>query len=224
MDDARPSNPAAALLAVALVWSLLLGARAPGAHGPEADAALLVAVACACAALLALRPTAPAQQACAGRGPCRGRAPAERTPSTAGPGRPTFGALLLAGATGFASFPLWLAALAAAGGALGLGPPPLVHAPGLLLAAVEIGPGPLLEELLYRERLLGALRPRLGAAGAVAVSSAVFAAAHPEPWSALGALGVGVALGALFAATRSLALAAAAHAGLNLAACVSAPA
>ena len=202
--DARPASPAAALFAVALVWSLLLAARALPLHGFAADLALLAAVGLACAALLARRP-------------------AERTRrGLAGPGRGLLSALLVlaAGAAGFASFPLWLAALGAAGAALGLGAPPPVRAPGLLLAAVQLGPGPLLEELLYRERLLGALRPRLGTAAAVAASSAVFAAAHPEPWSALAALGVGLALGALFAATGSLALAAAAHAGLNTAACL----
>jgi hypothetical protein len=193
MDATRRPGPAAALLAVALVWTLLLAARAPGARGPEADAALLVGVCGAAATLLALRPP--------------GRA---TTPRSA----------LLAAAAGFASLPLLGAALAAVASALGLGPAPVVRPPGPALAVLQLGPGPLLEELLYRERLLGSLRPRLGAPAAVAVSSAVFAVAHPEPWSGLGALGVGLALGALFAATGSLALAVAAHAGLNTALCL----
>lgn len=196
MAAAPTSSPAAALLAVALVWSLLVGTRALRLRGSAGDAAVLLAVGVACAALLARRPTGPARRS-----------------------RPT-PLVLAAGAAGFASFPLWLAAIGGVGLALGLGPPPPVRAPGLLLAVVQLGPGPLLEELLYRERLLGALRPRLGTAGAIAASSALFAAAHPEPWSALAGLGVGLALGALFAATGSLALAAAAHAGLNTAACL----
>jgi len=195
MDAARAQSPAAALLLVAAVWSALLAARVLVASGPYGDAALLGVVGLACALLLAARP--------AGARP-----------------HPRAQALLLAGAAGFASLPLWLAALSVLGRGLGLGPPPAVRSPDLWLAAVELGPGPLLEELLYRERLLGSLRPYLGSAGAVAASSAVFAAAHPEPWSAVAALGVGLALGATFAATGSVALASAAHAGLNLAACL----
>jgi membrane protease YdiL (CAAX protease family) len=194
MDASGPASPpsaAGALLLVAGVWGLLLAA---GAGRPGGDAELLAAVGLACAALLAYPPAARP--------------------------RPAAGALLLAGAAGFASFPLGLAALGAIAPALGLGPPPAPREPGLLSAALQVGPGALLEELLYRERLLGALRPRLGTAGAVAASSAVFAAAHPEPWSALAALGAGAALGATFAATGCVALAAAAHAGLNLAACL----
>jgi membrane protease YdiL (CAAX protease family) len=97
-----------------------------------------------------------------------------------------------------------------------------VRAPGPWLAACQLGPCPLLEELLYRERLLAALRPALGTAGAVAGSSVAFAAAHPGPWAACAALAAGVALGTGFVATRSLALCTAAHAGLNAAACLAA--
>jgi membrane protease YdiL (CAAX protease family) len=121
---------------------------------------------------------------------------------------------------GFASLPLWLALAGAAAEALRLDPPPPLRAPGLALALVQLGPGPLLEELLYRERVLGALRPPLGTAGAVLASSALFAAAHPGGWSGLGALGVGLALGTFVAATGALWHAVAAHAGLNLAACL----
>jgi membrane protease YdiL (CAAX protease family) len=194
MDRTRAPSVSGALLLIAASWGLLLAVGAAGAPRPAGDGLLLAVVSAACAALLVRPPAA------------RARARA--------------GALLLAAAAGFASLPLWLAALAAVGSALGLGPPPALRAPGPLLAFLQIGPGPLLEELLYRERLLASLRPHLGTGGAVAASSALFAAAHPEPWSALAALGVGSALGATFAATGSVALGAAAHAGLNLAACL----
>jgi membrane protease YdiL (CAAX protease family) len=81
----------------------------------------------------------------------------------------------------------------------------------------DVGLGPLLEEALYRARLLPALRAALGAPLALLLSSALFALPHGDPWLVLAAFGVGLALGAAFLATRSLALCVAYHAGLNLA-------
>jgi len=131
-------------------------------------------------------------------------------------------AALLAGASGFVALPAWLALVALTGDALGLPaprPPALAATPASWLAHVALAP--LFEELLYRERLLPALRARLGAPLALVVSSAAFAAPHLEAWSVLTTFGVGLALGALFLATRRIGLCVAAHAGLNAAALVS---
>jgi membrane protease YdiL (CAAX protease family) len=213
MRSDRPASPAAALLSVALVWSLVLLAS----RGAHADLALLGASTLACAALVAQRPGA---RGAPGNGsvfaPARSRASPPWQQRAAG----RVAALALAAAAGFASFPFLLAAVAAAGSALALAPPPALVPPGAALALLQLGPGPLLEELLYRERLLCALRPALGAPGAVVASSALFAAAHPEPWSFLAALGVGLALGAFFARTGALAESVAAHVGLNGAGCL----
>ena len=89
----------------------------------------------------------------------------------------------------------------------------------LLLAAV-LGLAPVFEELLYRERLLLALRTRVGAGLAVAISSLLFALPHLEPWSVLATSLVGLVLGALMLVGGSVALCIGLHAGLNLAAVV----
>jgi membrane protease YdiL (CAAX protease family) len=126
---------------------------------------------------------------------------------------------LLAGAAGFASLPAWLGGLAPAGSALGLDPrSPSAPEPGALHAACHLVLGPVLEELLYRERVLPALRAVVGAPLAVVLSSLLFAIPHRDPWLVLAASGLGVVLGATFLATGSLALCIGAHAGLNLAA------
>ncbi|MGH0031522.1 MAG: CPBP family intramembrane glutamic endopeptidase [Myxococcota bacterium] len=83
------------------------------------------------------------------------------------------------------------------------------HAAALLLVV------PLLEELLYRERLLGALRDRFGPVVAVVGSSALFAAAHLDPRALASALAGGLVCGALVLRTGSLALAVGLHAGWN---------
>lgn len=122
---------------------------------------------------------------------------------------------------GYASFPAWIALIGALGSALGLRavpPPPRPQDP-LLLVAV-LGVAPVFEELLYRERLLLALRGRIGTGLALVLSSAGFALPHLEAWSLLATFMVGVGLGALMLATRSLALCIGLHAGLNLAAVV----
>jgi membrane protease YdiL (CAAX protease family) len=133
--------------------------------------------------------------------------------------RPALAPMLLAGVAGFASLPGWLVLLAPIGSALGLPPrAALAAAPGPLRMLCDVGLGPLLEEALYRARLLPALRTALGAPLALLLSSALFALPHGDPWLVLAAFGVGLALGAAFLATRSLALCVAYHAGLNLAA------
>jgi membrane protease YdiL (CAAX protease family) len=132
--------------------------------------------------------------------------------------RPAPLAAALAGAAGFVALPAWLALVAIAGRALGLeppAPPALAATPAAWLAHVALAP--LFEELLYRERLLPALRARVGAPLALVLGSAAFAAPHLEAWSVLTTFAVGLALGALFLATRRIELCIAAHMGLNAA-------
>ena len=126
--------------------------------------------------------------------------------------------LLLAVQAGVLSYPLFLSLAAALGAALGLparplSPPPPAG-PRLLISSLLLAP--LLEEGVHRGVVLGALRrTRLGAAGAVLLSSASFALPHREPWAMLGTFGVGLALGLSRVAGASLAFCAAAHGGLN---------
>lgn len=131
-------------------------------------------------------------------------------------------ACALAACAGAVAQPAWLRVTARAGAALGLEPAPLDTAtriePALWLGAGLVGP--LAEELLYRERLLRALRPA-GPAGAVALTSVLFALPHREPWWMLGALLFGLWLGALALASRGVWLCVGYHAGFNLA-CLSA--
>jgi membrane protease YdiL (CAAX protease family) len=133
-------------------------------------------------------------------------------------GRASPGAALLAAAAGYLALPAWLGAIYLAGSGLALAPVRAAPAPlttGDTLASVALAP--LFEELLYRERLLPALRARLGAPLALLATSALFAAPHLEPWNVLGAFLVGLALGALFLASRRVELAIGYHAGLNAA-------
>jgi membrane protease YdiL (CAAX protease family) len=126
---------------------------------------------------------------------------------------------LLAAAAGLASLPGWLALLALLGGALGLAPREgSAAAPGPLRILCDVGLGPLLEEALYRGRLLPALRGALGAPLGLLLSSALFALPHGDSWGLLAAFGVGLCLGGAFLATGSLSVCVAYHAGLNLAA------
>lgn len=179
-----------ALLLTGAVWTLLLGAAALRPALGEASTLLGVAAAGALVALLPPRPRV----------------------------RSGLAAPLLAGAAGLLSLPAWLAALAALGGALGLPHGALPAAPGPLRSACDVGPLPLLEELLYRARLLPALRAPLGAPLALLLSSALFALPHADAWGRLAAFGIGLVLGGAFLATRSVALCAGYHAGVNLAA------
>jgi membrane protease YdiL (CAAX protease family) len=124
-------------------------------------------------------------------------------------------------ASGYAALPAWLAAIGLAGGALGWEPPSAPPPPGPADAFALAVLAPLLEEWLYRERLLPALRRRLGAPLALVLTSGAFAAPHLAPWSVLAAFAVGLALGGLFLATGRAGPCVAAHAGLNVAALVS---
>lgn len=126
----------------------------------------------------------------------------------------------LAMAAGFASYPSWIALTLVAGGLGGFEsidpvPPSVFSLATLPYVAVQLGMAPLFEELLFRERLVSALRASVGALGAVVISSLLFAAAHGEPWRALGALLVGVMLGAVYHRTGSLGWCVAYHLGLN---------
>jgi len=131
---------------------------------------------------------------------------------------------LLASALGFAAglfgYRGWVACIAWVGLAGGLesrNPEPGSRSePAFALAVVVLAP--IFEELLYRDRLIIALRDRAGPALAVLVSAALFALPHLEAWSVLGSWMVGLVLGALRLASRSLSLCVALHAGLNLAA------
>lgn len=126
-------------------------------------------------------------------------------------------AAALALVAGFASLPSWIALIRPVGLVLGLTPwsaatPPLGSSwrvwAALLLA-------PWFEEPLYRERLLGSLRPLLGSAAAILLTSAAFALPHAFSWSILGTFLVGLALGAVARRGRSLAVCIALHEGLN---------
>jgi membrane protease YdiL (CAAX protease family) len=129
--------------------------------------------------------------------------------------RPT----LLAGAAGFLSLPAWLALVGALG--LGLGLPARTHpaVPGtpdfVWLAHIVLAP--LFEELLYRERVLPALLPRIGRSAALVLTSALFALPHLEAWTLLATFCVGLFLGALQLARGRVGLCIGYHAGANAA-------
>ena len=122
-------------------------------------------------------------------------------------------------AAGFASYPAWAALIAVVGLALGLPwrapAPPGAGSPALCGATLVLAP--IFEELLYRERLIPALRGRIGAPLAVAATSALFSFPHLEAWNVLGTFLVGLMLGTVYVATGSVSLCIALHAGLNLA-------
>jgi len=122
---------------------------------------------------------------------------------------------------GFMSYPVWISLIGGIGVVLGLRPvPPPARPDDPLLLVAVLGLAPVFEELLYRERWLLALRARIGGGFAVAISSLCFALPHLEPWSMLATGLVGLALGGLMLAGRSVALCIGLHAGLNLAAVV----
>jgi membrane protease YdiL (CAAX protease family) len=191
-----PNSLLGACLLVTSVWlALLLGQS--GLSAPLGrEVAVLLSFAAATILVLVLRP----------RSLC---APERRDSWLFG-----LGAL-----AGLASWPVWIDLIAAAGAALGLEPPVASRgAPNVLLVGAPLLLAPVFEEVLYRERLLGALRAHLGAAAAVVVSSAAFAVAHVEPWAVLGTFLVGLALGTAMCLTGRLALCIGLHAGLNAAA------
>jgi hypothetical protein len=76
---------------------------------------------------------------------------------------------------------------------------------------------PVFEELLYRERLLPALRPHVGRAPALVLASALFALPHAEAWTMLATFCVGLFLGALQLACGRAGLCIGYHAGANAA-------
>jgi membrane protease YdiL (CAAX protease family) len=177
---------------LATVWCLLLlgGVLAPRLGR---EAALIVGYAACAGLLLAVRPRARAAGSLAGAG--------------------------LAAAAGFAALPAWLALLWLIGQQLGLPHLPRTSAAAAGASAwlAHVVLAPLFEELLYRERVLPALRARIGAPLALVLSSALFAAPHLETWSVLATFLVGLALGCVFLATRRVELCTAYHAGLNAA-------
>jgi membrane protease YdiL (CAAX protease family) len=183
----------AALVSVLVAWGLLAGLSAALRPLLGAERATLAALAAATVAALATR--------------------RERRM-----GRGAVAPLLLGGALGVASRPVWLALVEWVGVGLGLPPARYGGAQGAAAWLGGILLAPLLEEVLYRERLLRALRPRLGALPALLLSSAAFAAPHLHAWWILGTFLVGLGLGAAMLATGSLALCVGLHAGLNLAA------
>lgn len=73
-----------------------------------------------------------------------------------------------------------------------------------------------LEEWLFRGVILRRLAPRVGAVGAVVVSAALFAIAHFSLSGAMGRFAIGLVLGVLYLATRSLWPGIAAHAMNNV--------
>lgn len=179
------------LQTVLVVWTLLVagGALAPWLGG---SLALFVSFGAATAWMLSTRP---APRSAAWR-----------------PG------LLVAGAAaGFTSYPAWIAVILWIGLGLGLAPraaaPPGAGSPLLWIALLFLAP--VFEELLYRERLLPALRVRFGAPLAIALSSLLFALPHLDAWNVLGTFCVGLMLGSVQVTTGSTALCIALHAGLN---------
>jgi membrane protease YdiL (CAAX protease family) len=64
--------------------------------------------------------------------------------------------------------------------------------------------GPVVEEIVVRGVVLGALRQRLGRWAAIAVSAAMFAVLHASVWSMAPLMFLGLALGRLAVDRRSL--------------------
>jgi len=121
---------------------------------------------------------------------------------------------------GLASYPAWVAGVSALGQALGgtlpRHVPPGIASPWLGVATLALAP--VMEEWVYRERLLPALAAHVGPASAVVASSAAFALPHLEPWAVLTTFLLGLALGPVMLLSRAVALCIGMHAGLNLAA------
>lgn len=89
-----------------------------------------------------------------------------------------------------------------------------VHLLGFVILAVVLGP--LLEELLFRGRLLASLESTFSPQIALLVSSAVFALAHGSFWNAPGQFVGGLILGRSVQRTGSVATSVAIHGGWNL--------
>jgi membrane protease YdiL (CAAX protease family) len=121
---------------------------------------------------------------------------------------------------GYCSFSAWVLLVSWVGLGIGLEVRAATGRPSLAIVLASLGFAPVFEELLYRERLLPALRERFGAPLAVALSSLLFALPHVESWSLLGTFLVGLALGPVYLSSGSVGLCIGLHAGLNLAALV----
>ena len=133
-----------------------------------------------------------------------------------------FGLLALGGLAGFAGYPAAVACFTASAGAaewaaLGSAPP---GAGGAANGAVAIFLAPVLEELLYREHLLLALRAAVGGGVAVAITSLFFALPHLAAPMVLASFFAGLVLGIARLLSGSIALCIGIHAGLNAAAFV----
>lgn len=140
----------------------------------------------------------------------------QRMPARRGRRQP-WAAALAGSLVGMIGFPAWTAAIAAIGRALGLSPPaaPLWD-PGdarVWLSMVVLAP--VFEEQVYRGHVLGAVRSKLGAPAAIAVSSALFALPHAGAWGVLGAALTGVVLAVVRLLGGRLAVCIGLHAGLN---------
>lgn len=97
--------------------------------------------------------------------------------------------------------------------------------PAMLYAFATIALAPVVEELLFRGALFGALRTHLGTLSAATVVTVAFALAHHAqimmyPPSVIGTLALGAAAMALRVRTGSLATAIALHSGHNFVTCM----
>lgn len=196
-----------ALLLTATVWALFpLAARVladPGRAFPAACAAA------ALAAVLGTRGTLP-------RGSLRA-GPAFAVGLVAGFAAVSALATLAAPLAGHVAAAAGLWPL---GGSLHRGAVPLATRPAWCLSVLVLAP--LFEELLYRGRLLAALRALAGSPAAVLLSSLLFAASHVRLEAMPAPFALGLASGALVLRTRSLPLAIGLHAGANAAALLAA--
>jgi len=146
--------------------------------------------------------------------PAVARVPAARA-RRPGPAAPFFSLGGLAGSFAITAGVAEFAGLAAGDGWL----PPDTPAGSRALVrwAAVVLVAPVFEELLYRERLLGAFQPAVGGIPAVLLTSLLFAIPHLQPSLAAAAFAVGVALGLVRLRSGSIALCIGIHAGLNAA-------
>jgi membrane protease YdiL (CAAX protease family) len=189
----------AALFLVLSVWSLLLGLPMALEAIVGADRALLAGFVAAAALVVAISSRA--------RNRVSGRA---------------LGLLSLGGLAGFVGYPAAIAcftALAGATGWVGLDPAS-PGAGGVVHGAVAILLAPVLEELLYRDHLLLALRAAVGGGLAVPIASLFFALPHLAPPMVFASFFAGLVLGVARLLSGSIALCIGIHAGLNSAAFV----
>lgn len=128
-------------------------------------------------------------------------------------------ALAFSWIAGFSGYAALLYLIVVLGLSIGLEPQPASVAgpPSAWQVAKWLIVAPVLEELLYRERLYSALRPYVGSAMAVATSSLAFALPHPGVWGLLGALVVGGTLSGIYVISGSILLCIGFHVGLNAA-------